>query len=124
MGGVDAVSFEPLWPYWGVLTAAIVEGEIAYITAAVLVAHGQLNPMGVLVSGAVGAAAGDQIYFYLFRGRLRRGMARDPALGRRAAPLLGRGRRHSRSMVMFIRFAPGLRITLAAACAWVEVPAW
>lgn len=121
---VDAVSFAHLLPYWGVLTAAIVEGEIAYITAAVLVAHGQLNPMGVLVSGAVGAAVGDQIYFYLFRGRLRRWMARYPALERRTAPLLGRVRRHSRSMVMLIRFAPGLRIALAAACAWVDVPAW
>ena len=27
-------------------------------------------------------------------------------------------------MVVLIRFAPGLRIALAAACAWVDVPAW
>jgi membrane protein DedA with SNARE-associated domain len=27
-------------------------------------------------------------------------------------------------MVLLIRFAPGLRIALASACAWVEVPAW
>ena len=120
----EVVPFEHLWPYCGVLTAAIVEGEIAYIAAAVLVAHGQLNPVGVLVSGTVGAAVGDQMYFYLFRGRLRRWMARYPALERRAAPLVGRVRRHSRTMVMLIRFAPGLRIALAAACAWVEVPPW
>src|SRR5258705_8536938 len=103
MGGVDAVSFEPLWPYWGVLTAAIVEGEIAYITAAVLVAHGQLNPMGVLVSGAVGAAAGDQIYFYLFRGRLRRWMARYPPPQPRPAPLLWCGPPTRRSTGVFVR---------------------
>ena len=26
-------------------------------------------------------------------------------------------------MVLLIRFAPGLRIALAAACAWIDVPA-
>jgi membrane protein DedA with SNARE-associated domain len=26
--------------------------------------------------------------------------------------------------VLLIRFAPGLRIALAAACAWVDVPPW
>ena len=109
--------------YVGILVAAIVEGEIAYIAAAVLVAEGKLNPVGVLLSGAVGAAVGDQAYFYLFRGRLARWVARYPSLEQKAAPLLGRVRRHSSLMVLLIRFAPGLRIALAMACAWVEVPA-
>ena len=50
-------------PYAAVLVAAIIEGEIAYIGAAALVAQGQLNPFGVLVAGALGAATGDQAYF-------------------------------------------------------------
>src|SRR3954471_16921819 len=110
-----------LLPYWGLMFAAIVEGEVAYIGAATLVAHGQLNPAGVLVSGAVGAAIGDQAYFYAFRGRLPRWLARYPSLEQTTAPLLGRVRRHASLMVLLIRFAPGLRIALAAACAWVEV---
>jgi membrane protein DedA with SNARE-associated domain len=110
-----------LLPYCGVLVAAIVEGEIAYIGAATLVAQGQLNPVGVLVSGAVGAAIGDQAYFYAFRGRLLRWLARYPSLQQRAAPLVGRVRRHDSLMVLLIRFAPGLRIAIAAACAWVDV---
>lgn len=109
------------WPYYGILVAAIVEGEIAYIAAAALVAQGQLNPVAVLVSGACGAAIGDQIYFYVFRGRLPRWMARYPSLESKAAPLLGRVRRHDGLMVLLIRFAPGLRIALTAACAWVDV---
>jgi membrane protein DedA with SNARE-associated domain len=113
-----------LLPYCGVLVAAIVEGEIAYIAAATLVAMGQLNPLGVLVSGAVGAAIGDQAYFYAFRGRLPRWLARYPSLERGAAPLLGRVRRHDSLMVLLIRFAPGLRIAIAAACAWVDVSPW
>lgn len=111
-----------LLPYCGVLIAAVVEGEIAYITAATLVAQGRLSPLGVLVSGAMGAAIGDQVYFYAFRGRLPRWLARFPSFQRRAEPLIGRVRRHASLMVLLIRFAPGLRVAITAACAWVEVP--
>jgi undecaprenyl-diphosphatase len=115
-------SWAVLLPYSGILLAAIVEGEIAFITAAALVAQGRLSPIGVLVSGALGAAIGDQTYFYLFRGRLPRWIARYPSIARKAAPLVERVRRHASLMVLLIRFAPGLRIALASACAWVEVP--
>lgn len=111
-----------LLPYTGVLLAAIVEGEVAYIGAATLVAEGRLDPLPVLVAGAIGASIGDQIYFYLFRGRLPRWLARFPALEQRAAPLIERVRRHASLMVLLIRFAPGFRIALAAACAAVDVP--
>jgi membrane protein DedA with SNARE-associated domain len=109
-------------PYAAVLGFAIVEGEIAYIGAAALVADGQLHPLGVLLAGTLGASIGDQTYFYVFRGRLPRWMARYPALQQKAEPLVSRVRRHARLMVMLIRFAPGLRIALTAACAWAEVP--
>jgi membrane protein DedA with SNARE-associated domain len=108
--------------YGGILLAAIVEGEIAYIGAATLVADGRLHPLAVLVAGALGAAIGDQAYFYVFRGRLPRWLARYPSLERKTAPLVSRVRRHAALMVFLIRFAPGLRIALAAACAAADVP--
>jgi membrane protein DedA with SNARE-associated domain len=110
-----------VWPYAGILVAAIIEGEIAYLAAAALVAQGQLDAFGVLVSGALGASIGDQVYFYLFRGRLPRWVARFPSLQERAAPLVERVRRHAALAVLMIRFSPGLRVALAAACAWVDV---
>ena len=110
-----------LLPYAAVSVAAVIEGEIAYISAATLVAQGHLNAVGVLLAGALGAATGDQAYFYLFRGRLPRWLSRYPRLRQKAAPLIGRVQRHGSLMVLLIRFAPGLRIALAAACAWVEV---
>jgi membrane protein DedA with SNARE-associated domain len=110
-----------LVPYGGVLVAAIAEGEVAYIAASTLVAQGHLAPVGVLVSGALGAAIGDQLYFYLFRRQLPRWLQRYPSLEQRAAPLVNRVRRHASLMVILIRFAPGLRIALAAACAWADV---
>ena len=112
-----------LLPYAGVLLAAAVEGEIAYIGAAALVAQGQLNAAGVLLSGACGAALGDQAYFYVFRGRLPRWIARYPSLERKAQPLVERVRRHDTLMVLLVRFSPGLRVAITAACAWVDVPA-
>ena len=109
-------------PYAGLTLAAIVEGEVAYIAAATLVAEGHLYPLGVLLAGALGASIGDQTYFYIFRGRLPRWMARVPSLQRKAEPLIDRVRRHACLMVLLIRFAPGFRIALAAACAAVDVP--
>ncbi len=122
MDVMHTLSWSSTWPYLGVVVAAIIEGEIAYIAAAALVAQGQLNALAVLVAGAVGAAIGDQLFFYVFRGRLSRWMARYPALEAKTTPLLGYVRRHAALMVLLIRFAPGLRIAIAAACAWVEVP--
>jgi undecaprenyl-diphosphatase len=118
MSGVGSMD---LLPYAGILVAAIVEGEVAYVAACALVAAGRLDAVGVVLTGAAGAAIGDQAYFYLFRGRLPRLMARFPALERRTAPLIGLVRRRATAMVLLIRFAPGLRVALAAACAYVDV---
>jgi len=118
---MDLTHLSSAWTYWGVLVAAIVEGEIAYIAAAALVAEGHLNPFAVVAAGSLGAAIGDQLFFYALRGRLSRWMARFPSLERKTAPLLERVRKHDALMVLLIRFAPGLRIAIAAACAWVNV---
>jgi len=115
-------SVAALAPYAGILLAAIVEGEIAYLGAAAMVAEGRLQPAAVIVAGALGAALGDQAYFYVFRGRVPCWLARYPSLQQKAEPLMDRVRRRHAFMVLLIRFAPGLRIALAAACAAVDVP--
>jgi membrane protein DedA with SNARE-associated domain len=107
--------------YLTVLVASIVEGEVAFVGAATLVSAGHLRGLPVLIAGAVGAAIGDQAYFYAFRGRITRIIARYPALDRRTGPLVGLVRRHDAAMVSAIRFAPGFRVALAAACAHADV---
>ncbi|MEQ1912444.1 MAG: hypothetical protein ABMA15_26720, partial [Vicinamibacterales bacterium] len=87
---MDFSGLVPLLPYFGILLAAIIEGEIAYVGAAALVAQGHLNALGVVVAGAFGAAIGDQAFFYVFRGRLPRWVARYPSLEQKSAPLVGR----------------------------------
>ena len=59
--------------YRAIYLAAIVEGEIVFVAASVLVASGQLHYLAVLVAGALGAATGDQLYFYGLRGRWKAG---------------------------------------------------
>lgn len=108
-------------PYVGIMTAASLEGEVAYVVAATLVGRGYLNPVAVLVAGAAGAAAGDQFYYYLLRGRLRRWVDRYESIARRGRRLAAHVRRHQVPTVLLIRFAPGLRIVLAAACAYAGV---
>jgi membrane protein DedA with SNARE-associated domain len=108
-------------PYLGILLAAIVEGEVAYVAACALVAAGRLEALPVVLAGATGAAIGDQAFFYVFRGRLPRWLARFPSIERKAAPLVAFVRVRAPAMVLLIRFAPGLRIAIAAACAYVGV---
>ena len=115
--------------YVGITIAAALEGEITFVGAAALVSQGMLDPVAVIAAGAIGAALGDQFYFYVFRGcfgglrtgPLSRWLGRKPALAARGAQLVELVRRHDTAMVLAIRFAPGLRIALAAACAYAGV---
>ncbi|HUL73891.1 MAG TPA: VTT domain-containing protein [Vicinamibacterales bacterium] len=108
--------------YLVILIAASLEGEIVFVTAATLVSQGRLDAVGVVISGAIGAAVGDQFYFYALRGRLRRWLDRFPSIARRGHTLVRRVRAAETATVLLLRFSPGLRIALAAACAYAEVP--
>jgi membrane protein DedA with SNARE-associated domain len=109
--------------YLTILAGAAVEGEVAFVLAAALVGRGHLNPLGVVIAGATGASLGDQFYFYALRGRFRRWVDRREWLAKRGQALVHHVRRHEVPMVLMIRFAPGLRIALAAACAYAGVGA-
>ena len=104
--------------YAGIAAAAALEGEVGFVAAATLVSRGYLDPLKVTAAGAIGAALGDQFYFYVFRGRVSMWLDRIPAVARRGRALATRVRRHETLTILMIRFAPGLRIALAAACAY------
>ena len=108
--------------YLAILIAATLEGEIVFVAASALVSQGRLDPIGVALSGAIGGCLGDQFYFYALRGRLSRWLNRYPAIAQRGARLTRRVRRHETLAVLAIRFSPGLRIALSAACAYAGVP--
>jgi membrane protein DedA with SNARE-associated domain len=108
--------------YAAIYLAAIIEGEVVFVAASVLVASGQLGHLPVLVAGALGAATGDQIYFYALRGRVAGWLSRFRPIAARQEAIVTRVHRHRSLMILALRFAPGLRITIAAACAYARVP--
>jgi membrane protein DedA with SNARE-associated domain len=114
------------WPgglaYVAIFAAAVLEGEVVFITASVLVSLGRLDALGVLVAGALGGSTGDQIVFYLLRHRLDRWLNRAPGLAKYHTIVVERVRRHSGLMAFGCRFMPGLRVMIPAACAYADVP--
>jgi membrane-associated protein len=121
------MTFAPAtWPaglaYFVVFVAAMIEGEVVFIAAATLAGQGSLNALGVVAAGTLGAAAGDQIPFYLLRYHVRSWLDRLPVM-RHVSDTLVRAVTRRRALLSFlIRFAPGLRIAIASACAYAEVP--
>lgn len=108
--------------YLAVFVATVIEGEIVFVGAAVLVHLGRLDALGVYLSAALGGSAGDQLYYYALRGRLRSWLDRFPTWSRRRDRIIARVRSHSSAMILACRFLPGLRVAIPAACAYAEVP--
>ena len=108
--------------YVSVFVAAAVEGETVFVVASVAVATGSLSYWGVLVAGALGASAGDQFFFYAFRGPLGHWVDRLPGLRRRRDAIANHVRRHAIPLAASCRFLPGLRIAIPVACAAAGVP--
>jgi membrane protein DedA with SNARE-associated domain len=107
--------------YLGVFVATVVEGEVVFVGATVLVHQGRLDALGVFAAAALGGSVGDQLYFYALRGRLHRWLDRFPTWARRRDIIVDRVRRHASAMILACRFLPGLRVAIPAACAYAGV---
>lgn len=109
--------------YVAIFAAAAVEGEIVFAAASAAVASGRLNPAGVLVAGALGASAGDQVFFHAVRFWPQRWSNRLPASARsKLSVVTARVRQRATAMILACRFLPGLRIAIPVACAAAGVP--
>jgi membrane protein DedA with SNARE-associated domain len=117
---VNTIPLHP-WAYLAVFVAAAVEGEVVFVAASVAVAGGRLSYPGVLVAGALGASAGDQFFFYAFRGPMRQWVNRFQSVRRRGEALAPQVRRYGVLLAASCRFLPGLRIAIPVACALAGV---
>jgi membrane protein DedA with SNARE-associated domain len=108
--------------YLAVFLATIIEGEVVFVAAAVLVQMGRLDSLGVYTAAALGGSVGDQLYFYALRGRLRRFLDRFPTWTDRRDRIVDKVRRNASAMILACRFLPGLRVAIPAACACADVP--
>jgi len=107
--------------YLIVFLATVIEGELVFVAASVLVHLGRLDPLGVFAAAALGGSVGDQLYFYALRGRLRGWLDGFPTWARRRDRIIARVRSHASAMILACRFLPGLRVAIPAACAYAEV---
>lgn len=107
--------------YGAVFLSALLEGEFMFVAASLLVAAGQLTALPVVVAGALGATTGDQFFFYLFRGRIHSWLGRFRVVATRHERISARVHQHRVPMIIAVRFAPGLRIAITAACAYAHV---
>ncbi len=118
---MDLPGSSGLLAYLAVFVATVIEGEIVFVAATVLVQMGRLDAAGVYAAAALGGSVGDQLYFYALRGRLGKWLDRFPTWTRRRDLILEKVRRRASAMILACRFLPGLRVAIPAACACAEV---
>jgi membrane protein DedA with SNARE-associated domain len=108
--------------YLAIVAFAVLEGEIYYSKVCADAMVGKLNWAGVWCAGAIGGSLGDQIWFYLLRGRLH-WIDRFPRLAKYHNIVSARVRDKETIMVLAGRFLPGLRTAIPIACAYANVGA-
>jgi membrane protein DedA with SNARE-associated domain len=109
------------WPYVAIFIAAIVEGEVVFVTACALAAMGLLNIWGVWFAAALGGSVGDQFFFYISRRRIGVWLRRIPGFSLYRDLLVGWIQQRATAMILICRFLPGLRILIPVSCAYAGV---
>jgi len=108
--------------YLPIYIAAILEGEVYYSKVCADAISGRLNWVLVLLAGALGGATGDQLWFYILRGRLH-WLDRYPRLRKYHDRVIAHVHAHETGIVLVSRFLPGLRTAIPIACAYSDVKA-
>jgi membrane protein DedA with SNARE-associated domain len=103
--------------YFAIYVAAILEGEIYYSKVCADAINGYLFWPGVLIAGALGGSTGDQIWFYVLRGRIH-WLDRFPRLAAYRNRVLVHVHSNETGLVLSGRFLPGLRTAIPVACAY------
>src|ERR1051325_2710113 len=106
--------------YRPIYLAANIEGEIYYSKVCADAVSGRLFWPAVLTAGALGGSTGDQIWFYVLRGRIH-WLDRYPTLAKRRDAIIHRVRENQTLILLISRFPPGLRVAIPIACAYAGV---
>ena len=108
--------------YLPIYIAAIHEGEIYYSKVCADAVAGRLFWPAVLACGALGGATGDQLWFYILRGRIH-WIDRFPRLRKYHDRVIAHVHSHETGLVLVSRFLPGLRTAIPIACAYAGMRA-
>src|SRR5262245_5200577 len=106
--------------YLPIFIFAVIEGEVYYSKVCADVVEGRLFWLPVLIAGALGGATGDQLWFYVLRGRIH-WLDRYPKLRKYHDRVRTHVHDHETAIVLVSRFLPGLRTAIPIACAYAGV---
>ena len=103
--------------YLAIYIFAILEGEIYYSAVCADAVPGRLSWPLVITMGALGGATGDQLWFYLLRGRIH-WIDRFQRLRRFRDRVIAQVHSNETGLVLVSRFLPGLRTAIPIACTY------
>ena len=103
--------------YLPIYIAAILEGEIYYSKVCADAISGRLYWPAVLACGALGGATGDQLWFYVLRGRIH-WLDRYPRLAKYRDRVSRHVHQNETGLVLVSRFLPGLCTAIPIACTY------
>ena len=106
--------------YVAIFAFAFIEGEIYYSKVCADAVNGRLLWPAVIAAGALGGATGDQIWFYVLRGRIH-WLDRYPWMAKYRDRVMVHVHAHETGLVLVSRFLPGLRTAIPIACAYADV---
>jgi membrane protein DedA with SNARE-associated domain len=96
--------------YWLLAVGCLLEGETVLLLAGFAARRGHLDPVAVVVIAALAGFAGDEIFFWLGRRHGAAVLARWPRLLLKVARVQALMARFHDALVVFVRFAYGLRV--------------
>jgi membrane protein DedA with SNARE-associated domain len=106
--------------YLAIFAFAVIEGEIYYSKVCADAVNGRLFWPAVITAGALGGAIGDQIWFYVLRGRIH-WLDRYPWMAKYRDRVMVHVHAHETGLVLVSRFLPGLRTAIPIACAYADM---
>jgi membrane protein DedA with SNARE-associated domain len=109
-----------MFAYLAIFAFAVIEGEIYYSKVCADAVNGRLFWPAVITAGALGGATGDQIWFYVLRGRVH-WLDRYPWMAKYRDRVMVHVHAHETGLVLVSRFLPGLRTAIPIACAYADM---
>jgi membrane protein DedA with SNARE-associated domain len=109
--------------YWLLALGCLLEGETMLLLAGYAVHRGLMHPGAVLAVAASAGFAGDEIFFWLGRRHGPAVLARWPAAALQTARVQRWLQRYHEVVIVFVRFAYGLRAAGPVIIGMTPVPA-
>ncbi len=95
--------------YWLLAVGCLLEGETILLLAGFAAHRGHLDPVAVFCIAAVAGFSGDEIFFWIGRRHGAAVLGRWPGLAARVVQVHALLARYRDALVVFVRFAYGLR---------------